>query len=81
MQPRLVSACRYRSTQAEHKWHLVQQRLLVTTENLRIAQLSMQEGIMEFEAFSNIFSEHTKALAENLQTRLDGILYKTLLTQ
>ncbi|HVG14169.1 MAG TPA: TolC family protein [Chitinophagaceae bacterium] len=67
--------------QAKKRWALVQQKLIVAGDNLRIAQLSMKEGIMEFEEFNNIFSEHIKAGIEKIQTQLDGLLYKTLLTQ
>jgi hypothetical protein len=55
-------------------------KLKYAAENLRIAQLSFKEGVMEFEEFNNIFLEHIQTQIENLQNTADGLVYKLLLT-
>lgn len=55
-------------------------KLKYAAENLRIAQLSFKEGVMEFEEFNNIFLEHMQTQIENLQNTADGLVYKLLLT-
>ena len=59
----------------------LQQKLVVAEDNLRIARLSMKEGVMEFEEFNNIFQEYNKAKMDYLQNTSDGIVYQLLLTQ
>jgi outer membrane protein len=65
---------------AVKKNSLLQQKFDVATDNLRIAQLNMKEGIMEFEEFNNIFQEYNKARVDYLQNVNDGIVYRLLLT-
>ncbi len=60
---------------------LLREKMAVATDNLRIAQLSMKEGVMEFEEFNNIFQEYNKAKMDYLQNTSDGIVYQLLLTQ
>ena len=60
---------------------LLRQKKEVAVDNLRIAQLNMKEGVMEFEEFDNIFQEYNKAIKDWLQNLNDGIVYKLLLTQ
>jgi outer membrane protein TolC len=55
-------------------------KLKYAAENLRIAQLSFKEGVMEFEEFNNIFLERIQTQIENLQNTADGLVYKLLLT-
>jgi len=64
---------------ALEKQNLLQQKLAVATENLRIAQLNIKEGVMEFDEFNNIFQEYNKARLDNLQNLSDGIVYQLLL--
>lgn len=59
---------------------LLQRKYEVSTDNLRIAQLNMKEGVMEFEEFNNIFQEYNKARVDYLQNVNDGIVYRLLLT-
>jgi hypothetical protein len=53
----------------------------LTEDNLRIARINLQEGIMEFETFNTIFHEYVETRMSYLQNLSDGILYKLLLTQ
>ena len=62
------------------KKKILQAKVGTATENLRIANLNVKEGVMEFDAFNNIFSEYTRAQIEQLQNLSDGILYHLLLT-
>ncbi|MEP7319661.1 MAG: TolC family protein [Panacibacter sp.] len=48
-------------------------------DNLRIANLSFKEGVMEYDEYNNIFREHIQAQIENLQNIADGLIYKLLL--
>jgi outer membrane protein TolC len=60
---------------------LLTQKKEVSADNLRIAQLNVKEGVMEFEEFNNIFQEYNKATIDWLQNLSDGIVYKILLSQ
>jgi outer membrane protein TolC len=64
---------------AVQKQSLLQQKMAVAAENLRIAQLNVKEGVMEFDEFNNIFQEYNKARLDNLQNLSDGIVYQLLL--
>ena len=66
---------------AQKKANLVDQKVGVTTENLRIAQLSMKEGVMEYDEFSNIFIEYIRAKIDQVQNLGDAAIYELLLTQ
>ncbi|MBS1565245.1 MAG: TolC family protein [Bacteroidetes bacterium] len=66
---------------ARKKDALFRAKVLVAEDNLRIAQLSMKEGVMEFDEFNNIFREYNKAKMDLLQNSSDGIVYQLLLTQ
>jgi outer membrane protein TolC len=66
---------------ARKKDALLQEKVAVAADNLRIAQLNMKEGVMEFEEFNNIFQEYNKAKMDFLQNTSDGIVYQLLLTQ
>jgi outer membrane protein TolC len=68
-------------TAAQKKSSLLDQKVQVTEDNLRIAQLSMKEGVMEYDEFSNIFMEHIKARIDRIQNLGDGMIYQILLTQ
>jgi outer membrane protein TolC len=58
----------------------LKRKILFAADNLRIAQLSFKEGVMEFDEFSNIFRENIQTQIENLQNTTDGLVYKLLLT-
>lgn len=66
---------------AQKKAALLDQKVRVTADNLRIAQLSMKEGVMEYDEFSNVFIEYIKARIERVQNLGDAALYQMLLTQ
>jgi outer membrane protein TolC len=66
---------------ARKKDALLQEKQAVAADNLRIAQLNMKEGVMEFEEFNNIFQEYNKARMDFLQNSSDGIVYQLLLSQ
>jgi hypothetical protein len=59
----------------------MQQKLTATADNLRIAQLSIKEGVMEFDDFHTIFQEWLRANMEHLQVMNEGLFYQFLLTQ
>ena len=61
------------------KQSLLQQKMMVAAENLRIAMLNVKEGVMEFDEFNNIFQEYNKAKLDNLQNLGDAIVYQLLL--
>ncbi len=65
---------------AEKKYIVLQQKVAVATDNLRIAQLNMKEGVMEFDEFNTIFQEYNKAKLDYLQNLNDGMVYQLLLT-
>ena len=69
----------YRS--AYERKNILQQKVEVAGENLRIARLNMNEGVMEFDEFNNIFTEYNRARMDYLQNLADGILYHLLSTQ
>jgi outer membrane protein len=62
------------------KQALLQQKIAVAGDNLRIAELNMKEGVMEFDEFNNIFQEYNKARVDYLQNLSDGTVYQLLLT-
>ena len=62
------------------KQPVLQQKLELTSDNLRIARLNMREGVMEFEEFNNIFQEYIKSRMDYLQNISDGIVSRLLLT-
>jgi outer membrane protein TolC len=66
---------------AVKKQDVLQQKLLLTGENLRIARISMKEGVMEYETFNSIFREYIAARMSYLQNLNDGLVYNLLLTQ
>jgi hypothetical protein len=59
---------------------LLRQKMSISEDNLRIAQLNMKEGVMEFDEFNNIFREYNKAKMDYLQNLNDNIIYQLLLT-
>ena len=67
-------------TTASAKQSILQAKVNTATDNLRIARLNLKEGVMEFDAFNNIFSEYTRAQMEQLQNLADGVLYRLLIT-
>lgn len=66
---------------AYDKHNVLEDKVATAAENLRIAKLSISEGIMEFDEFNNIFIEYNKARMEYLQNLANGILYHLLSTQ
>ncbi|HSC38555.1 MAG TPA: TolC family protein [Chitinophagaceae bacterium] len=66
---------------ARKKDALLQEKQAVAADNLRIAQLNMKEGVMEFEEFNNIFQEYNKARMDFLQNSSDGVVCQLLLSQ
>jgi outer membrane protein TolC len=68
-------------TAAQKKASVLEQKVQVTADNLRIAQLSMKEGVMEYDEFSNIFIENIRARIDRVQNLGDATIYQLLLTQ
>lgn len=68
-------------TNAFSRHPVLQDKLATAAENLRIARLNIEEGVMEFDQFNNIFLEYNKAKMDYLQNLADGILYHLLSTQ
>jgi len=68
-------------TTAKHKQKNLQQKIAATADNLRIAQLSIREGVMEFDDFNTIFQEWLRTRMEHLQVLNEGLLYQFILTQ
>lgn len=66
---------------AFNKHGQLEAKLAAAADNLRIAKLSMQEGIMEFDEFNNIFTEYNRTRLEYIQNQADGVLYYLLSTQ
>jgi outer membrane protein len=64
---------------AQKKQLLLQQKVTVAEDNLRIARLNIKEGVMEFDEFNTIFQEYNKAKLDYLQNLNDGIVYQLLL--
>jgi outer membrane protein TolC len=58
----------------------LKRKTALAADNLRIAQLSFKEGVMEFDEFNNIFLEHLRTQIEALQNTADGLVHKLLLT-
>ncbi|MDX2048767.1 MAG: TolC family protein [Chitinophagaceae bacterium] len=68
-------------TKAHEQHALLLEKTKVAADNLRIAELNMKEGVMEFNEYNEIFLEYNKAQLDYLQNLSDGILYYLLLTQ
>lgn len=68
-------------TTAFNKNAELKQKVETTRENLQIANLSLKEGVMEFDQYNEIFREYNRAKIEYLQNLADGILYHLLSTQ
>jgi outer membrane protein TolC len=68
-------------TAAAGKQKSLWQKIATTTDNLRIAQLSIREGVMEFDDFNTVFQEWLRARMEYLQVMNEGLFYQFLLTQ
>lgn len=66
---------------AYDRQHVLKQKLAGASDNLRIAKLSMEEGVMEFDELNNIFIEYNRARMDYIQNLADGILYYLLSTQ
>lgn len=66
---------------AYNKQAILKDKVATATENLRIANLNMKEGVMEFDEYNNIFVEYNRARIEYLQNLSDGILYYLLSTE
>lgn len=60
---------------------VLQGKLDNAMDNLRIARLSMNEDVMEFDEFNNIFLDYNRARMDYLQNLADGVLYYLLTTQ
>jgi outer membrane protein len=69
----------YKAAYSKHT--LLESKVATASDNLRIAKLNIQEGVMEFDEFNNIFQEYNRARMEYLQNLADGILYHLLSTQ
>ncbi|HEY1030267.1 MAG TPA: TolC family protein [Flavipsychrobacter sp.] len=69
----------YKAAYSKHT--LLEDKVATASDNLRIAKLNIQEGVMEFDEFNNIFQEYNRARMEYLQNLADGILYHLLSTQ
>jgi outer membrane protein TolC len=66
---------------AYSRHEVLNEKLKSATDNLRIAKLNLNEGVMEFDEFNNIFMEYNRARMDQLQNLADGILYHLLSTQ
>ena len=60
---------------------LLKHKIAITSDNLRIANLNMQAGLMEFDEYNNIFIEYNRARMDQIQNLADGVLYYLLCTQ
>jgi outer membrane protein TolC len=69
----------YRSAYEKHMY--LEQKLAVISDNLRIANLNMEQGVMEFDEYSNIYMEYNRGRMEYIQNLSDGVLYNLLSTQ
>lgn len=69
----------YNAAYKKHK--ILEEKVTTAKDNLRIAQLNIKEGVMEFDEFNNIFIEYNRTRMEYLQNIADGILYHLLSTQ
>ncbi len=69
----------YRKAFDQH--YILQEKTTVADDNLRIAALNLNEGIIEFNIFNEIFLEYNRSRLEYIQNLLDGILYYQLLTK
>lgn len=69
----------YNAAYKKHK--ILEEKVTTAKDNLRIAQLNIKEGVMEFDEFNNIFIEYNRTRMEYLQNLADGILYHLLSTQ
>lgn len=65
---------------AVSKKSVLKEKVIAAADNLRIARLNIKEGVMEFDTFSNIFTEYTNAQIEELQNLTNGIVFIFLLT-
>lgn len=68
-------------TTAKKKALLLDQKVQTAGDNLRIAELSMKEGVIEYDQFSNIFMDYIKVRIDRLQNLSDAVIFQTLLTQ
>ena len=66
---------------AQNKQSLLKDKVAAAADNLRIARLSMKEGVMEFDDFNNIFMDYNRAKMEQIQNTADCVLYYLLTTQ
>jgi outer membrane protein len=66
---------------AAKKWNFLQQKMELEADNLRIARIDINEGVMEFDEFNTIFREYNQTKMDYLQNINDGIVYQLLLTQ
>ncbi|MEQ9443358.1 MAG: TolC family protein [Cyclobacteriaceae bacterium] len=66
---------------AYDKHQVLEEKVRTTEDNLRIAKLNMQEDVMEFDQFNDIFLEYNRARIAYLQNLADGIIYHLLSTQ
>ena len=63
------------------KYEVLKEKQATAKDNIRIARLNLEEGVMEFDEFNNIFMEYNKARMEYIQNLANGILYHLLSTQ
>lgn len=66
---------------AFEKRDILKRKVASASDNLRIANLNIKEGVMEFDEYNNIFTEYNRARIEYLQNLADGVLYHLLSTQ
>ena len=66
---------------AYRKNELLKHKIAITSDNLRIANLNMQAGLMDFDEYNNIFIEYNRARMDHIQNLADGVLYYLLCTQ
>jgi len=66
---------------AWEKHVILKGKLATAFDNLRIARLGMEENVMEFDEFNNIFLEYNRTRMEYIQNQADGILYQLLSSQ
>lgn len=72
----------YRQYKSAYDKHgILDEKVKAASDNLRIANLNIQEGVMEFDEYNNIFMEYNRARIEYLQNLTDGVLYYLLSTQ
>jgi len=58
---------------------VLQKKVTLSADNLRIASAQLKEGILEFDQYNNIFLEYNKVKKEEINNLFNGMLYSALM--